>query len=170
MAELPIRRYRSADEDRVLELHEEALRDVDAYVEGVSDPDLEDIEGEYLGSGGEFLVGRLRGRIVAMGAFRPVAERTASAFDSLARPAAEVKRMRVDPDHQRRGFGGAVYDELEARARKGGYRELVLDTRPHQTGARRFFEAKGFKEERRVTVEAFEEPFDLLYYRKPLER
>lgn len=169
MSALSVRRYQPGDEQRVKELHEAAMRDVDAYVEGVPDNDLDDVEGVYLDGCGEFLVGTLDGRIVAMGAIRPVGERVAAVFESLARPAAELTRMRVDPGHQRRGFGERIYDELEGRARERGYRELVLDTQAHQAGARQFYEAKGFEEERRVEVEAFGETLDTVFCRKPLD-
>ncbi|MFT4883059.1 MAG: hypothetical protein ACI8U4_000557 [Natronomonas sp.] len=96
---LSLRRYRPADRERVLELHEAAMRDVGAYVEGVSDPDLEDIITSYLDSGGEFLVGEVDDEIVAMGAFRPAEGYITEFLDGLSNPA-ELKRMRVAPDHQ----------------------------------------------------------------------
>lgn len=167
--ELTIRRYRPADEARVLELHEEALRDANAYAEGVPDPDLDDVEAHYLAPGGEFLVGLVDGRIVAMGAFRPVEERTAEAFDGLRRPAAELKRMRVAPPHQRRGFGQQIYEELERRAHAEGFAELVLDVQAHQEDARQFYERNGFEVEREVEIEAFGETLETMFYRKPLE-
>jgi ribosomal protein S18 acetylase RimI-like enzyme len=169
-SELSIRRYRPADETRTQELHEAALRAVPgfAFVEDVPEPDLDHIEDHYLDADGEFLVGLRKGVVVAMGAFRPVAERTAAAFDSLAGPVAELKRMRVDPGHQRRGYGQRIYDELESRARERGYRELVLDTSPQQVAARRFYERNGFTEERTLEVEAFGEAFELVMYRKRL--
>lgn len=167
--ELTIRRFRPSDEERVFELHEEALRDADAYAEGVPEPDLDDVEAHYLDAGGEFLVGLADDRIVAMGAFRPVEDRVAEAFDSLRRPTAELKRMRVAPSHQRRGFGQQIYDELERRAHASGFAELVLDVQAHQEGARRFYERNGFKVERRVEIEAFGETLDTVFYRKPLD-
>ena len=167
--DLSIRRYRPADRERVLELHEAALRDADAYAEGVPEPDLDDVEAHYLDSSREFLVGLADDRIVAMGAFRPVEDRVAEAFDSLRRPAAELKRMRVAPSHQRQGFGQQVYAELERRARAAGFDELVLDVQAHQEGARRFYERRGFEVERRVEIEAFGETLDTVFYRKPLD-
>jgi ribosomal protein S18 acetylase RimI-like enzyme len=165
---LSLRRYRPADHERVLELHETAMRDVGAYVEGVPEPDLEDIEGAYLDSGGEFLVGVIGGDIVAMGAFRP-AEGYATEFLDLPGKTAEVKRMRVDPAYQRRGYGQRVYDDLESRMRERGYTFVVLDTMPSQTAARRFYEANGFGVHRHETQRVDGRTFTLLFYRKPLE-
>ncbi len=41
---------------------------------------------------------------------------------------AEIKRMRVHPDFQRRGFGQMILEALEARAVALGYAALHLDT------------------------------------------
>lgn len=166
--ELRVRRYRPEDADRVRELHEAAMREVGAYVEGVPEADLADVEASYLDAGGEFLVGETEGRIVAMGAFRPVEGYLTELVRDLDDRAAEVTRMRVDPAHQRRGYGTRIYDALERRARDGGVTEFVLDTTPPQLGARRLYEAQGFEAVRRTEVEAFDEPFELLVYRKPL--
>ncbi len=131
---LSIRRYDSDDQQRVRELHEAALRSVDSYVEGVPDPDIDDISGTYLADCGEFLVGEIDDRIVAMGALRREDEATA-----------EVTRMRVDPDYHRQGFGTAMLAALEDRAAELGYETLALDTLDRQTGAKRLYESFGYE-------------------------
>lgn len=83
--DLSLRRYRPADNDRVREVHEASLRDAGAYVEGVPEPDLEDVVGSYLETGGEFLVGEVDGRRI---------------YDELERRARE------------RGFGTLVLDTM----------------------------------------------------------
>ena len=45
---MQIRRYERADHDRVLELHEAALRDAGGWIAGTPEPDLDDIPGTYL--------------------------------------------------------------------------------------------------------------------------
>jgi ribosomal protein S18 acetylase RimI-like enzyme len=167
MPELTVRQYEPADRERVLELNEKALREVGAYAddpevveelrgEGAEsfDEDLYDVDGEYLDAGGAFVVGLLDGALVAMGAL-------AREDDATAR----VTKMRVDPDHQRRGFGQRILDELESRARELGYTELVLDTTARQTAAQGLYEANGY--------EQFEEAqfgeYDVLLYRKSLD-
>src|SRR4051794_18882364 len=115
---LQIRRYQSGDHDQVWNLHNIALWQVGAHAgNGPWDNDLHDIEEVYLNNGGEFLVGVLDGQIVAMGAIRRITP-----------DKAEVKRMRVHPDHQRRGFGRQILTALEDRARELGYHTLTLDT------------------------------------------
>ncbi len=134
MSELVLRRYREADRDAVWELHNLALHEVGAHGgQGGWDDDLHEIQTEYLDAGGEFLVGQCEGRIVAMGALLGESE-----------DVAWIKRMRVHPDFQRRGFGRCVLRALIDRARVDGYATLKLDTTTLQTAAHRLYESEGF--------------------------
>lgn len=164
--ELTIRRFEPGDGERVRELDERALREVNAYVDDPEvvqqmhpddketfDEDLYDIPGKYLADGGEFLVGLVDGEIVAMGAL----ERE---DDSRAR----LTRMRVEPEFQRQGFGQAILDELEVRATELGFEELLLDTTARQETARAFYETNGYEEFRREEWGQF----DVRLYRKSL--
>ncbi len=153
MSELEIRRYQPADRDAVWRLHNLALNQVGAHGgNGPWDDDLHKIEAIYL-DGGEFLVGLLDGRIVAMGALRQNSE-----------TCAEIKRMRVHPDCQRRGCGQAILTRLEARAVELGYTRLILDTTTVQVGAQRFYEKNGYRQFGRTTWG----PFEVLLYHKEL--
>jgi ribosomal protein S18 acetylase RimI-like enzyme len=152
---LEIRRYRESDHDVVWALHNLALEQVDAHAgNGPWDDDLHQIEEVYLANGGEFLVGVLDGRIVAMGALKKTsAER------------AEVKRIRVHPDFQRRGFGQALLEALEARAVALGYKRLHLDTTVQQTAAQALYARNGYAMVGRAQFGRFE----LILYEKELE-
>ncbi len=133
---LRVRRYCDGDLAAVLSLHERALQDVGAHAgHGPWDDDLQSIAAVYLDSGGEFLVGELDGTLVAMGALRRIGPRRA-----------EVKRMRVEPAHQRRGFGEIILCRLEDRALELGVRELQLDTTTIQTTAERLYRKHGYVE------------------------
>lgn len=139
---LTIRRYQLADQEAVWSLHNLALREAGAYAgNGPWDDDLRHVEAAYLSSGGEFLVGTLEGRVVAMGGLR---RRSAEV--------AEVKRMRVHPGVQRRGYGRAVLAALERRARQLGYVRLVLDTTTRQRAAIALYQGHGFVVTGRTTV------------------
>lgn len=139
---LEVRRYQANDYDLVWTLHRVALQQVGAYLgDGPWNDDLRDIENHYLRNLGEFLVGQFQGQIVAMGAFR----RTDS-------HRAEIKRMRVHPDFQRRGIGQLLYSALEARARTLGYTVLYLDTSVHQLAAQKFYQKNGFTESGQVVL------------------
>lgn len=154
MSDLRIRRYEPRDGEAVRELHRAALRETGADAgPGPWDDDLLDVEGAYILSGGEFLVGESGGRIVAIGALRRTsAER------------AEVKRMRVAPSLQGRGFGSMMLTALERRARELGCRELHLDTTSAQEAAMRLYEQRGYREVRRGEWRGLE----MIYYEKRL--
>ena len=77
---------------------------------------------------------------------------------------AEIKRMRVEPDRQRRGHGRAILAALEARAAELGVRALLLHTTAGQTAARRLYEGAGYREGRRCR----EGRFEVIEYRKAL--
>lgn len=103
-----IRRYRSSDRSAVWELHNVALRQISAHPgNGQWDRDLQCVEAEYLATGGEFYVGVIDERIVAMGALK-----------RLTAGCAEIKRMRVDPRMQRRGLGAQMLRALERSAQE----------------------------------------------------
>ena len=151
---LETRRYRSSDQDAVWALHRLALEDTGIYVtHGSWDEDLYQIEATYIEDRGEFLVGTLDGRIVAMGAIR-----------KTSTDQAEVKRMRVHPDFQRRGFGQAILDALETKARDLGYKTLHLDTSVKQPAAQQFYAKNGYAE----TGREKRGRFTLIFYKKRL--
>jgi ribosomal protein S18 acetylase RimI-like enzyme len=68
---------------------------------------------------------------------------------------AELKRMRVHPELQRRGYGRAILRRLEGRAAQLGYRRLVLDTTERQVAALRLYRSAGFIETGRGEVLGF---------------
>jgi ribosomal protein S18 acetylase RimI-like enzyme len=164
---LTLRKYRPADRERVLAVHEAALRDEGVYVESAPEPDLADIEAAYPDRGGVFLVGTVDGRVVGTGAVRPAQGYIAEYLD-VDEDTAEVKRMRVASALQGRGYGRRIYDELERRARDRGFGELVLDTMQTLTAARGLYESAGFEFVRRERFNDPAEPFELLFYRKRL--
>jgi len=58
---------------------------------------------------------------------------------------AELKRMYVVPDLRGRGLGRRVLVELEAEARRLGYRALVLETGDLQREALGLYESSGYE-------------------------
>jgi ribosomal protein S18 acetylase RimI-like enzyme len=133
---LTIRSYAPSDQDIVEHLHVFAIQQTGAYLgRGPWDDDIYAIEKHYLNNQGAFLVGEYEGQLVAMGALK----RTSSTR-------AELKRMRIHPDYQRRGFGQQMFNELETRARQLGYTTLHLDTSTVQVAAQKLYEKNGFRE------------------------
>ena len=143
---LQIRRYEPRDNASVRRLHEVALRKAGIYIEeeGWYDEDMDDIESFYLENDGEFLVGTIEDEVVAMGALGKTGEERA-----------EVKRMRVVPDFQGRGFGKEMLAALERRASELGYTTLHLDTAVQQRVARNLYEVNGYREVRRGEMGGF---------------
>jgi ribosomal protein S18 acetylase RimI-like enzyme len=151
---LTIRRYQCEDWGKVVELHRLALQQVGAYSDDRSvDADLNHIDEIYIQDHGEFLVGECDGQVVAIGALR----RTTCSR-------AEIKRMRVHPDYQQRGFGQAILNTLEHRARELGYTELHLDTTVQQTAAQRLYEKNRYALVREGTLGGF----NVRFYEKKL--
>jgi len=118
---------------------------------GPWDDDLDEIEGVYLRSDGEFLVGILEGEVVAMGAIKRVSPDVAG-----------VKRMRVRPGLQKRGYGQAMLDALHRRATGLCYSTLHLDTTVQQRVARRLYLKNGYREVGRGSIG----PFWCIFYER----
>jgi GNAT superfamily N-acetyltransferase len=151
---LHIRRYEPGDKLAVRRLHDDALNEVGAHLgSGPWDDDLDDIEHVYLGRGGEFLVGVLGGEVVAMGALMRISPERA-----------ELKRMRVRPGLQGRGYGQAMLDVLHRRASELGYSRLRLDTTVQQRAAQRLYLKNGYSEAGRGGVG----PFDCIFYEREI--
>ena len=152
--ELEIRRYRDSDRDDVWSLHRNAIEQIEALDAGDDYyADLHNIATAYLEPAGEFLVGRVEGRIVAMGGFA----RTSDA-------GAEIKRMRVHSSYQRRGFGRAILEVLEDRASQSGVKALRLETTVHQKAANELYRKNGYTETGRGKTLGF----DVIRYEKRL--
>jgi len=151
---LRIRRYEPRDRHAVRRLHDDALNEVGAHLgSGPWDDDLDEIESVYLDKGGEFLVGVLDGQIVAMGALMRISPEKA-----------ELKRMRVRPGLQGRGYGQAMLDALHHRASELGYSTLRLDTTVQQRAAQHLYLKNGYSEVGRGVVG----PFDCIFYEREI--
>ncbi|MFC7442534.1 GNAT family N-acetyltransferase [Laceyella putida] len=151
---LTIRRYQPSDRSDVIALHYRSLPGTGANPgEGPWDDDLTKIEEVYLQSGGEFLVGVLDEQLIAMGAIK-------RKTDTLA----EIKRMRVHPLHQRKGFGQQMLHALEQRALELGYHSICLDTTTIQAAAKHLYRKNGYAETKRTMMNNLE----FIYFEKHL--
>lgn len=134
MSELIIRAYKDSDYQKVFELHHLALADAGADAGyGPWDNDLLNIEEKYLNNGGDFVVALLGDKLIAMGGLQMVNKTTA-----------EIRRMRVHPDYQRKGYGQLILNHLERAAIDLGYRTIVLDTSIALNAARSFYQKNGY--------------------------
>ena len=150
-----LRRYKPSDMEAVEYLHVYAIQQTGAYLgRGPWDDDVYNIEEAYLNNKGEFLIGEWDGNFVAMGALRHTSSESA-----------EIKRMRIHPDYQGRGFGRLILTELIARARVLGYKTLHLHTSVLQVPAQKLYEKNGFREVGRDIHQNLE----VILYEKQLE-
>ena len=151
---LSFRRYEEADFREVWDIHNLALSEAGVHLgNGPWDDDLRHIEATYINVGGDFLAGTHDSAIVAMGALK-----------KIDKAAAEIKRMRVLPEFQRRGFGMAMLMALERRARDLGYDAVQLDTPVLQAAARSLYEKNGYSEMSRGMIRDLE----IVYFSKKL--
>lgn len=154
MVRIHIRSYRPEDLKAVKNLHIIALKALNAYFpDTFDDNDLDHIDDVYL-KRGCFLVGEVHGRLIAMGALKRISDIVG-----------EVKRMRVHPDYQRKGYGQLILDELVKEAKSRGFTLMQLDTTSNLTAAQLFYEKNGFTRVNKV-VKGW--PSDTIFYEKML--
>lgn len=95
---------------------------------------------EFAPPAGEFYIGYLDGVAVASGAWRHVG---LPALGSTA--TAEVKRMYVVEEAQRRGFARQMLGHLEEAARGAGHDVMVLNTGDRQPEAITLYASSGYE-------------------------
>lgn len=149
---LKIRGYRKSDNKDVWRLHILGLEQFKSYLGGKWDKDLYTIEKIYL-KNGSFIIGELSKKVIAMGAFKKISDKKA-----------EIKRVRVHPSYQKKGFEQAILEELEKRAAKLGYKILQLDTTNKQIPAQKFFEKNGYTKTKTERLEKY--GLDMIFYKK----
>ena len=129
-------RYQPEYQEPMLVLHRSAI---EGFTLGMSqqedEADLVAVEEVYLRSRGEFLLGFLGERLVAMGGFKRLS-------DSLA----ELRRMRIARELQGRGYGTLLLRELERRAFDSDIRTLCLDTARRRPLTLEFYRKHGYQE------------------------
>jgi ribosomal protein S18 acetylase RimI-like enzyme len=154
-----IRRYQAKDNKVIRELNDAGVAQMDLPVDIRTvpniDSDFDDIEGVYINNHGEFIVGLQDSEIVAMGAFK---KRTPEC--------AEMKRLRIRPDCQRKGYGEIMMRKLMELAAEMGYTEAFLDTLTTNFRAQRLFQKLGWVKSGGGKMG----PFELFYYSRKLNK
>lgn len=129
-------RYQPEYQEPMLALHRSAIQGFTLGMSQQEDElDLVAVEEVYLRGRGEFLLGFIGERLVAMGGFRWLS-------DGLA----ELRRMRIAHDIQGRGYGTLLLRELERRAFKAGIRTLCLHTARRRPLTLEFYRKHGYQE------------------------
>jgi ribosomal protein S18 acetylase RimI-like enzyme len=134
MLRIRFRRYEPGDHDAVWSVFAACTRQL-GFTLGPWDDDMHNVVAVYNERGGEFIVGEHEGEIVAFAGLR---------WHSADR--AEIRRVGVRPDMQRRGFARTMMQELEDRARGLGFSYLYLDTSISQIAAQKLYQACGYRE------------------------
>ncbi|MDZ8118745.1 GNAT family N-acetyltransferase [Pontiella agarivorans] len=149
-----IRTYQDEDCAAVWNLHNAALLPTGGHAgNGDWDDDLHHIPAVYFDRGGTFVVGLLKDQIIAMGG-----------LERCGPDAAEVRRMRVAPNQQRKNFGQKILRHLELTAIEWGLRRLYLETTTKQQAAQQFYIRNGYRESSRRTIA----PFEVIRFEKNL--
>lgn len=132
-------RYTDNHREAMLALHRSALVGIALGMSQQEDEaDLMAIEQVYLCAGGEFLLGFIDKRLVAMGGFRRLSETSA-----------ELKRMRIERELQGRGYGAQLLGELERLAYQAGVRTIRLDAARRRPLTLEFYRKHGYEEKGR---------------------
>ncbi|MFD0673317.1 GNAT family N-acetyltransferase [Cohnella sp. GCM10027633] len=140
-----IRQYSTDDHDHVWRVHLLVVSEAGVEPTHQHYHDIFHIEEQYLRSGGEFLVGTgQRGQVIAMGGLKKLDETKA-----------EIKRLRIHPDHQKKGYGKLMLSQLEHRAQELGFRHIYLDALHNQHGAHTLFKNSGYLEVGPTVVDGF---------------
>ncbi len=160
MSDFMIRRYKSSDNEKVKELYKlGSIHSEIGYRSGPWEADFDDIEGHFF-NGGEFLVGLIDDEIVAIGGYR-----------KMPNNIGQIRRMRVHPDHRRKGFAQQIIQGLEEVAKQNKMSELQLKTSTQQKMARSFYEKNGYvkmEKEKEFYTEGGGNSFEVIWYRKEL--
>jgi len=129
-------RYKPEFQDPMLALHRSAIEGFDLGMSQQQDEaDLLDLENVYIRRGGEFLLGLIGPRLMAMGGFQRLSELDV-----------ELKRMRIASDFQGRGYGTILLRELERRASQAGVRNLYLEAAKRRPLTLEFYQKHGYRE------------------------
>jgi ribosomal protein S18 acetylase RimI-like enzyme len=98
-----------------------------------------------LNDDGDFFVGTDKNDlVVAMGGLK-----------RLSVERAEIKRLRIHPGYQRRGYGQQLLTRLESRAVELGFSSLYLDTLTNQDGAQLLFRKNGYEPKGNAVIDGF---------------
>jgi GNAT superfamily N-acetyltransferase len=139
-------RYKPEFQEPMLALHRSAIEGFDLGMSQRQDEaDLLDLELVYIRNGGEFLLGFIGPRLIAMGGFK-----------RLSNTDAELKRMRIARDLQGQGYGTILLRELERRAWQAGVHNLCLEAAKRRPLTLEFYRKHDYQESGRGFYGAIE--------------
>lgn len=129
--QISIKPFESEDQEAVQSLILAGLAEHWGEIDPTLNPDLNDI-GAYYGDA-TFLVAWFDGRIIGSGALVPKSDQVA-----------EIVRMSVSPEFQRRGIGRQILERLCQEAKELGFQRIVLETTSTWSEVITFYKRFGF--------------------------
>lgn len=104
------------------------------FLDSSFNPDLADIMQHYSQPGFIFLTGIYNNEVVCTGA-----------LTEEEPGVGRIQRMSVKKSCRRIGIAGSMLQELEARANKAGYKQVVLETNNEWHSAIEFYRKRGYR-------------------------
>lgn len=146
MGAVTIRPAEQTDKQAIERTMEAALEDAGALLENPpSDGDPTWSRSDYVPPRGQLFVATRADEVVGTGGYRPPGGIVAAEHGPFSSEVAELKRMHVNPEHQRQGVGSALFERIVDAARDAGYETFVLTTTDRQSAAHTFYEDRGFE-------------------------
>jgi GNAT superfamily N-acetyltransferase len=117
------------------------------HVDASLNPDLDDIQGEYIDAGASVIIAEADGNMIGCGAL--IKE---NGSDAVAR----IVRVSVLSGWQGRGLGKAISERLIAIARERAFSRVLVETNSDWDSALRLYQGCGFVEYDRIYVPEFD--------------
>ena len=136
-----VRPFVAADQAAARQLVLEGLGEHFGFVDERLNPDLKDIQRNYVEAGSIFVVAEEAGEIIGTGALVPDGERVR-----------RIVRVSVSPQHRRKGVGKAIVTYLMMRATYWGDQALLVETNRDWEDAIHLYLTMGFVEYARDSV------------------
>lgn len=143
---MEVRAFRKEDTDNVKELILSILtKEYPFDRSAFSDSDLYDLTSSYSGTKDHFFVAEDLGKIVGTVGIKEDSKETAL-----------LRRLFVDSEYRRQGYGGMLIDEALAFCREKGYSSVVFRTTNRMTGAIELCLKKGFRKAEELNLGGFQ--------------
>jgi putative acetyltransferase len=127
-----IRKFESKDQIPAKALIIAGLVEYFGFIDETLNPDLKDIASSF--ADGCFLIGEIDGALVATGGYKPVDDVTV-----------KVERVFVDLNFRRLGLASQLFTALISKAKKAGFKRVVLETTSDWDKAIEFWLRNGFQ-------------------------
>ena len=144
---LNLRQFHPEDQESVRNLILEGLGQRFGFIEAKFNPDLDDLQANYIDQGATVLIVEENETIIGCGAL--IKE---NGSDEVAR----IVRVSVDIQHQGRSIGRMISQKLIDTAQKRNFRQILVETNSDWNSALRLYRSLGFVEYQRTYAAEFD--------------